>query len=450
MKGMRKKLLTICVVTLLACRLFAQTGSFGTLTAFTSTDSTGEGSFNFLLNPSLDFNNFSMMFNILLKGTFSTKPLKVSFDFSNYIAPERENGESNWKYSMRIIKQYSNFIKTMYYGNRFDFFYFRYGKLDNITLGDGALLSSYFDNSVGYLESRPGFNMKIGPIGHIGFELVSDDLYEPSMIGARGYMMPFAVENSADEKRINRMQWAYSFLFDPRSLSDIKAGDYSYRNLFEGAFEIAQPLFSGENGQTTLFMDFLTQGEKDDLMGGGKAFRAGIWGRTKQLFLFNISATAPYGRTYYSDYFTTGYNDPNSNEYDATYGKMYPLDQGAIRFDSTIGLNMDSEQIYAGLRFRTNLSESGFSGQRILSTIRIDKLFKKVISLDLNYEKIYPSGGSTEQFFQGLFTLKNVYIYGTAQIRIRGVQFYVTGQAKFDEEASVTYQWNVAISIVFV
>ena len=67
-------------------------------------------------------------------------------------------------------------------------------------------------------------------------------------------MMPFAVENSADEKRINRMQWAYSFLFDPRSLSDIKAGDYSYRNLFEGAFEIAQPLFSGENGQTTLFM----------------------------------------------------------------------------------------------------------------------------------------------------------------------------------------------------
>lgn len=450
MRGLRKKVTLIIAALSLCIPLFGSGDGLGSITAVTSSGGSGSGQFNFSFTPGFSHDKFSMTFNLLLKGTYQLDPFKLSLDFSNYIAPERDEGESVGSYTLRLVRQYSAFIKTMHYGNRYDFFYFRYGKLDNISLGDGALLSSYFDNSVGYLESKPGLNVKIGPLGHIGFEMVTDNIFKPTMIASRSYLMPFATNNPATEKRINRMEWAYSFVFDPRSSGEVEEDDYSYRSLFLGSIEIAQPLFSGERGQTTLFVDFLSQGEKDNLLGGGEALRAGIWGRTESLFLFNFSATTPLCGVYYNDYFTTGYNDENSNEYSESLGKLYPLTIGSIRLDGTFGLNVDSEQIYAGIRLRTNLSGAGFSGQRVLATVRIDKLFMNFISLDVNYEKIYPTQGDVESFFPGLFTLNNVYIYGTVQIRFRGVQFFVTGTAKFDEQADVTYQWDMAMSVVLL
>lgn len=203
-----------------------------------------------------------MTFNLLLKGTYQLDPFKLSLDFSNYIAPERDEGESVGSYTLRLVRQYSAFIKTMHYGNRYDFFYFRYGKLDNISLGDGALLSSYFDNSVGYLESKPGLNVKIGPLGHIGFEMVTDNIFEPTMIASRSYLMPFAMNNPAMEKRINRMEWAYSFVFDPRSSGEVEEDDYSYRSLFLGSIEIAQPLFSGKEVRRPCSLIFCPKGKR--------------------------------------------------------------------------------------------------------------------------------------------------------------------------------------------
>ena len=76
-------------------------------------------------------------------------------DFSNYQVPEK-GSMSKGEYHRTVAEQYAGFIYSMHYGERYDSFYFRYGKLENITLGDGALLSSYYDYSVGYLESRPG------------------------------------------------------------------------------------------------------------------------------------------------------------------------------------------------------------------------------------------------------------------------------------------------------
>lgn len=452
---MKKRLSIIALLAtlflLFPLPVFSDGGSLGTITAITSSDTEGGGSFHFSFSPGFSYKKFSMTFNLLLKGTYTTDPFRLALDFSNYLIPEQEEGVSDWDYSMVLLKQYSAFIKTMHYGNRYDFFYFRYGKLDNITLGDGALLSSYFDNSVGFLESRPGLNLKLGPLGHFGFELVVDDIFVPTMIGARGYLMPFAVDDPQKERRINRMEWAYSFVFDPRTEAD-EEGDYSFRPLFLSSIEVAQPMFSGDAGQLTLFLDFLGQGEKDNILGGGKALRAGIWGRSKSLFLFNLSATTPIDGVYYSDYFTTGYNNPNSNEYDSSLGQLYPLHIGSVRLDGTLGMNWDSEQIYAGIRLRTNLSGEGFSGQRVLGTVRIDKLFRNFISLDVNYEKIYPTEGegNMESFFPGLFTLNNVYLYGTVQLRVRGVEFDVTGTVKFDEYAQISYQWDLAVSMVFL
>lgn len=439
----RKNLAGFCCTILLLFAVPALSAAneidIGSITANTNM----QGEFNFVLTPQLNINKFSLQFNILVKGTYTVNPLSLTFDFSNYLFPQREEADTDWLYAKRVLKQYSQFIKTMHYGYRFDPFYFRYGKLENNTLGDGALLSSYYDNSVKYLESRPGFNLKFGPIGHFGFEYITDDLFIPTMTGGRLYILPFAIDTPEKASRLNKMEFAFSYLTDPR---EYDATDPTSKKLFLSCYEIAQPLFSGENGQTTLFADFLTQGEKTDLLGGGKALRFGLWGRTAKWMTFNFSLLTPVVNTYYVDYFATGYNDETSNEYE----KEYPLYIGKVHLDGTLGVSMDSEQLYAGVRFRSNLSSEGFSGQRILATIRIDRFLFNVLTLDLNYEKTYPEeNGTQEAFFPGLVSLKNVYIKGNAQVKINGVKFVISGSANFDKDANVEdYSMNMAVEIV--
>ncbi|MFA6845776.1 MAG: hypothetical protein WCR02_08625 [Sphaerochaetaceae bacterium] len=441
----KKTLCLICLLlVLIAFPLFADgnSSSLGSLSANTSFD----GSFGFSLTPSLAFGKFSMMFNLLVKGTYTTNPFNVAFDFSNYMLPERENTDTDISYGLRIAKQYSKFIKSMHYGFRYDKFYFRYGKLTNITLGDGALLNNFYDNSVGYLESKPGFNLKVGPLGHYGFEFVVDDVFLPSLLGGRLYLLPFATDKP-EQKRINRMEWAVSLLYDPQNAQ--LAGQV-YKEYLETSFEIAQPMFSGEQGQTTFFVDYLMQGPKKNFTPSGNAIRIGLWGRTKTLLSFNLNVTAPISGTYYCDYFTTGYNDPKSKEYSTTESPVsYPMHLGTVRLDTTMGLNLDTDQIYAGIRLRSDLSGIGFANQRILATVRIDKLFMKFISLDLNYEKLYPANnqGVSEGFLAGIGSLRNVYISANSQIHIKGVMFNVELTANYDDEAKVNFLMDYSVEI---
>lgn len=439
---MKKSHTILCALVLMSMLasspLFADM-SLGNLNA----GATSKGEFSFSLTPSLTFDKFSIMFNILVKGTYTTNPLNLTFDFSNYLVPARDKDDTDWKYAKRILQQYSSFIKMMHYGDRYDTFYFRYGKLENMTLGDGALLSSYTDRSISYLSSRPGLNLKLGPLGHFGLEFITDDLFLPSMSGGRFYILPFAADKGATEKRINRLEMAFSYLFDPRELNEIKDGDSSYKATFQSCFELSQPMFNGKNGQMTLFADFLAQGPKDDLLGGANAFRFGLWGRTKKWFTFNFSILAPMKGPFHYDYFTTGYNETSSNE----YGASHEVNVGQAHLDGTLGFNIDSYQLYTGIRIRSDFDAKGFSSQRILATIRIDKFLFDFLTLDFSYEKTY-STTNTESFFPGLVTLKNVYITGDAQVKIRGILFILSGTARFDDTAKVDYSMNLAMQVV--
>lgn len=470
---MRKRVLVLLAALAIALPLPAEDTS-GSLVA------TNDGNFHFSLMPTVEIGKLVTTFNFTFYGEFQSDYPWVSFDFSNYQVPEK-GSMSKGEYHRTVAEQYAGFIYSMHYGERYDSFYFRYGKLENITLGDGALLSSYYDYSVGYLESRPGLNLKLGPWGRFGQELVVDDLFLPSIFGWRAYIRPFASENEKRFKKIRNMEWGMSILFDPRAKVDMFTEDadggltvdYSYRTLFETAFDVTQPFFSGDNGQVMLFADYILQGPHSSIWSQSQAVRLGVGGYIPTGVLsFNASVTTPVKGTYYADYFTTGYNDVDSNDYDSkvtdsdgnpvdkagihadfqthsddlenTYlarlGRNHPLRRGQAWLDTTMGLAMDNEQVYAGLRFRATVDPGSvqLEDQRVNLIVRIDKLLYNFISLDLNYEKNYPSltSGAREDFFPGLSTLKNVYIMMHAQIKFRGIKCILGGKWQFDSEGA--------------
>ena len=281
--------LLACLMLFLPPLIAAEDGEGGDTAGSFIADS--DGAFRFSVMPTIEIGRFTTVFNFSFKGEFTSDAPWVDFDLSNFQVPERLEDESRGAYGKRVAEQYLAFIYSMHFGGRYDPFYFRYGKLENITLGDGALLSAYYDNSVGYLESRPGFFLNIGPWGRFGQSLVIDDILQPSLFGWRAYIRPFANKNREKFQLLNPMEWGLSIVFDPRSKNDMQIPntdedaeegsyrvDYSYRSLFETSLDVALPLFSGENGQTTLFADYLLQGPHHSIFSGGRALRAGLWG----------------------------------------------------------------------------------------------------------------------------------------------------------------------------
>jgi hypothetical protein len=95
---------------------------------------------------------------------------KEDYDFSDF-----ESGARTLLDKIRFIK----------YGNSQDPFYFTFGNLDNVVLGNGILVNGY-TNSLEYPSNRKlGLNFGVD-FGTLGLEfVVSDFKYEPGLVGAR-------------------------------------------------------------------------------------------------------------------------------------------------------------------------------------------------------------------------------------------------------------------------
>ena len=94
--------------------------------------------------------------------------------------------------------QYSSFIRYIQWGDRYAPIYIRYGKLTGITLGDGALVNGFFDQDVGTHSTRPGLNVTLDGmlvrVPNAGFEYVTNDLFNPTLLAWRVYARPFSLQ----------------------------------------------------------------------------------------------------------------------------------------------------------------------------------------------------------------------------------------------------------------
>jgi hypothetical protein len=417
-----------------------------TLSSIFEGTATSDGSFSLSLTPDFVFSNFSFQLDLKIKGSYETDPFSLDFDFSDWEPVEREEDQNDFDYFVAQAEQYSAFIRYAQWGQRYDKLYFRYGKLSGLTMGDGALINGFFDTSVSVSEAKPGLELMIDGLlfnqPSMGFEFLANDIFTPTLLAWRAFARP--IYESDQEGYFADLELGLSYASNPSSTYPTVAGEDSdtvelNRKLL--SFDLGIPLVPYDLMTIVFFTNLLVQSPDSLYSQPGLATRYGIWGHWTSIFVFNASITIPQFGIYFADYFDTGFEDKTYLELEESI-----VDLGTTRIDSKIALNFSNKGAYFTTRIRSDYTEGEFSNYRFLATARIDKRLFNIVSLDLSYEKLYPTS-TGERFFEGLTTFRNVEIGATTIISAKPYSFDIGLSMIFDDEAEYTLQVETVVKI---
>ncbi len=407
---------------------------------------TSDGFFSISYAPDFSFSRLSFQLDIKIQGRAVNDPFDLTFDFSDWAPPPREDGQSTADYVMAALMQYSSFIRYIQWGDRYEPIYIRYGKLAGITLGDGALLNGFFDLGVGTHTTRPGLNLTLDgtlvKVPNAGFEYVTNDLFNPTLLAWRVYARPFSLKYPTSF--FSNTEVGVSYAENPSaSFVDNDRDNPHTRKLI--ALDMNIPLLTRDAFALAFFADLLVQSPGSFSPQPALATRYGLFGHSMSFFLFNTSLTVPAFGTYYSDYFDSGFEQLTLQDRTKSI-----LHTGSMRIDTTAGLNFTKLGAYLRARIRTDYSDGNFFNYKFQANARIDKRLFNIVSLDLSYEKLYPTNESTltsEGFFEGLYTLRNVEIAASTIIKIKPYSFTIGLSMVFDDLAQSSLQVDTAVRI---
>jgi hypothetical protein len=417
-----------------------------TLSSIFEGTATSDGSFSLSLTPDFVFSNFSFQLDLKIKGSYETDPFSLDFDFSDWEPVEREDGQNDFDFFVAQVEQYSAFLRYAQWGQRYDKLYLRYGKLSGITIGDGALINGFFDTSVSVREAKPGLDFMIdGTLFNqpsMGFEFLTNDIFIPTLLAWRVFARPIYETNP--EGYFADLELGLSYASNPSSTYPTEDGEDSdtvelNRKLLSLDFGI--PLLPYDSMKMVFFTNLLVQSPDSLYNQPGLATRYGIWGHWTSIFVFNTSITIPHFGTYFADYFDSGFDDKTYLELEESVVAL-----GTTRLDTQIALNFSNKGAYLTTRIRSDYAEGEFSNYRFLATARIDKRLFNIVSLDLSYEKLYPTS-TGEGFFEGLSTFRNVEIGATTIISAKPYSFDIGLSMIFDDEAEYTLQVETVVKI---
>ena len=403
---------------------------------------TSDGFFSVSYAPDFSFNRLSFQLDLKIQGRVVTDPFDLTIDFTDWALPPRAEDQSVSDYVMKALLQYSSFIRYIQWGDRYEPIYIRYGKLAGITLGDGALLNGFFDLGVSTHSTRPGLNFTLdGTLVHApnaGFEFVTNDLFDPTLLAWRIYSRPFSLKYP--DSYFSNAELGVSFAENPSaSFAERDREKPHTRKLI--AIDMEIPLVTHEHFNLAFFTDLLIQTPGSFSPQPALATRHGIFGHSLSFFLFNTSLTVPYFGTYYTDYFDSGFEELTVEDRTESI-----LHAGSMRIDAMAGLNFTRLGAYLRARIRSDYSDGGFSNYKFQANALIDKRLFNIVSLDLSYEKLYPIS-TGEGFFEGLHTLRNVEITASTIIKIKPYSFTIGLSMVFDELAQSTLQVDTAVRI---
>jgi hypothetical protein len=307
-----------------------------------------------------------------------------------------------------------------------------------ITLGDGALLNSYFDYSVGYRESQPGLDIMLDGnllgIPNAGFEFVTNDIYEPTLRAWRIYARP--LYEYPQLSLFSDLEVGLSHASSPGQGDDDEPFGRKMISL-----DFSLPVYERDFLNLHVFSDILLQLPDVQDKQFGSALRYGLWGHTRSFFVFNTSLTVPTFGSYYTNYYSSDFETREAEE-----TEKLRLELGTLHFDGTLGLNLTRQGLYLSAHMESNLTENDFHDYSFIANARIDKPFMYIVSLDLQYEKLYPTS-TGEGFFEGLKTLRNVVFSSTTVIKVKPYSFDIGLRAHFDENAEPTYSLDTLVKI---
>lgn len=404
---------------------------------------TSDGYFSLSLTPDFAFNKLAFQLDLKLKGRFYTDPVGLDLDFTDWLAPQRTDGQTNQDYFTNVLYHYSTFVRYAQWGQRYEPMYIRFGKLTGITLGDGALLNGYFDRSVPSRQARPGLDMMLDGlligIPNAGFEFLMDDLFNPTLTAWRIFARPLY---GYDEfPTLSKLETGLSFAKSKHQDPDADTGPLG-RTLL--GLDFSLPMIDKDLFNLQFFFDSLVQTPDHTDAQPGFAYRTGFWGRTKSFFVFNTSVTIPMFGHYYADYFEPGFESRTSEELAQSL-----LNLGTMRLDSLASLNFDSMGLYVKARLRSDYSDSVYSNYKFQVNTRIDKRLFNIVSLDLSYEKLYPTS-TGEGFFEGLGTLRNVVLTASTIVKMKPYSFDIGLSLVFDEQAQSSLQIDTTVRIAIL
>lgn len=401
-----------------------------------------DGHFSLSYAPDFSFYKLSFQLDLKIQGKAYSDPFDITFDFSDWTLPPRTAEQSTWDYTMQAMFQYSSFIRYAQWGDRYEPIYIRFGKLAGITLGDGALLNGYFDLSVDSLTTRPGLNVTLDGsligVPTAGFEFVTNDIFAPTLMAWRLYALPFTKALLPDY--ITHAELGISYAENPSAkVQPDKTLQLHTRKLI--SLDIGIPLLTSKYLNLSFVTDLLFQTPGELSQQPGSATRFGIFGHSMSFFLFNTSLTIPTFGSFYTDYFDSGFELLTYQERQAS---ILPMNH--IRFDSMAALNFTKLGAYVRTRIRSDYAYGEFSNYHFQAYARIDKRLFNIVSLDLSYEKLYPTN-MHEGFFEGLTTLCNVEITASAIIKIKPYSFTIGLSMIFDDQAQSSLQVDTAVRI---
>ncbi|MGH0051894.1 MAG: hypothetical protein ACQ5SW_00700 [Sphaerochaetaceae bacterium] len=399
-----------------------------------------DGSFSISYKPDFTIGNLSLQLDLKIQGKVAFDPFVLDLDFSPWEIPKREAGEAFDEYMLRVARHYGAFIRSVQWGQRYEPLYIRYGKLMGITLGDGALLNSYSDYSVGYRESRPGLDIMLEGnllnIPNAGFEFVTNDLYEPTLRAWRIYALPLVEYPNLEH--LSQLEIGLSYADSPQRGDTEGEGTFG-RELI--ALDFSLPLYERDLFTLDVFSNLLLQLPDAHNKQFGSAFRYGFWGHSKSFFVFNTSFTIPTFGSYYTNYYASDFEQRSEAETDALL-----LELGTLHLDGMLGLNFTRQGLYLSTYLESRYTKGDFHDYHFTVNARIDKTFMHIVSLDLQYEKLYPTD-TGEGFFKGLQTLNNVVLSTTTVIKVKPYSFDIGLNVHFDEVAKPTYSLDTLVRI---
>jgi len=398
-----------------------------------------DGYFSISYMPDFAVGNLLFQLDLKIKGNVTTDPFNLNLDFDDWQMPERDQTMDTFEYSLTILKHYTRFIRSIQYGQRYDKIYVRYGKLLGITLGDGALINGYSDRGVGVRATRPGLDVMIDGnqmgIPNAGFEFITNDIYEPTLSAWRIFARP--LYEYTDFTTFSKMQVGLSFAMSPER----EEGEQAALGRKLIALDFSLPVYEWSSLSLDVFANILLQTPDMKTRQPALAYRYGFWGHAKSIFIFNASITVPTVGYYHAEYFASDFEIRSQEELDALHVSL-----GTAHLDAMLSLNFARKGVYMRAKLVSDYANGSYHNYRFLANARIDKRFLNIVSLDLSYEKLYPTS-TGEGFFAGLGTLRNVVVGASAIVKVKPYTFDIGLSILYDESARSTYKLDTAVRI---
>jgi hypothetical protein len=376
----------------------------------------------------------------------------INLDLSVYKPIEKMPDDSDFLFITKNISHYLNLISYIQYGYDWEDFNIRFGKINNSTIGDGALLYHYRDTSIASYDTRPGLKLKLDgkyfQLGLIGVEAITNDLFASDFYGGRIYVKPlFFMENPI----LNGTELGFTELTYNASLdedSDISTA-LTKKVYHSVALDLNIPLLELDDYSIIMYYDMInsknfSSNTSEDLFvaedNRSISWRTGFQGR----YLSSLSYNA----------YIQSYIDKNAEDTDTLLDNttqmiskaVIPALKGNYKIYGETGYYTPSGDGYFVIDSLFNFEDSNLVDYTVGAKLKSFKPIFMLNNINLSLEKKYDM---TEEFIEGLYSAKNVAFSIQSDVQYGVNVFNVGLSIVSDDEGTFvpTYKLGFRISL---